>query len=135
MYDIEIYYLLDHNKDSWQKNQIEKLVRRISALVPQMQDAKIFECLSLLVSSLESQLMKVSKKYTFVKKGTYTHFKGKDYLVLGEVSNSETGESMVLYAQRYGNRLRLVRPFKNFFEHVDRQEYNYKGPRFKFKSR
>ena len=65
-----------------------------------------------------------------IKKGRYRHYKGKDYLVIGEVTHSETNECLVLYIPLYGEFRMFVRPKNMFLEEVDMPAYNYKGPRF-----
>lgn len=67
-----------------------------------------------------------------VKRGVYKHYKGKYYLVVDEALDSETQEPMVIYVELYGDCHKSVRPCKMFLEEVDKPEYNYKGPRFKF---
>lgn len=67
-----------------------------------------------------------------IKKGRYRHYKGKDYLVLGEVTHSETMEHMILYIPLYGEFRMFARPKDMFLEEVDMPEYHYKGPRFRF---
>lgn len=37
------------------------------------------------------------------------HFKGKEYLVLGEAEHTETGEKMVIYKDLYGECKTYVR--------------------------
>ncbi len=63
------------------------------------------------------------KKTSTITKGSYRHFKGKMYEVLGVVHHSETLEAMVLYKARYvskefGRNALWVRPFKMFLESV-----------------
>lgn len=67
-----------------------------------------------------------------IKKGRYRHYKGKEYVVIGEVAHSETKERMVLYIPLYGEFRMFVRPKDMFLETVDMPEYNHKGPRFRF---
>ncbi|MEK7197884.1 MAG: DUF1653 domain-containing protein [Patescibacteria group bacterium] len=67
-----------------------------------------------------------------IRKGIYQHFKGNRYLVLGEVTNSETRETLVLYIPLYGNFQMLVRPKAMFLDDVDKPELNYKGLRFRY---
>ena len=67
-----------------------------------------------------------------IRKGVYRHFKGNQYLVLGEATHSETREVLVLYIPLYGKFQILVRPKEMFFDEVDRPELNYKGPRFRY---
>lgn len=67
-----------------------------------------------------------------VKAGKYQHYKGKLYLVVGEVKHSETLEDLVLYISLYDNPTSQiwVRPKAMFLEKVA-----VKGkriPRFKF---
>ncbi len=59
--------------------------------------------------------------------GTYRHFKGKEYRVIGIAKHSETLEEMVVYQKLYDDGL-WVRPAKMFLEVVERE--GYKGPRF-----
>lgn len=67
-----------------------------------------------------------------IKKGIYRHFKGRDYLVLGEALHSETQEILVIYVPLYGEFRLVVRPKAMFLEGVDKPEYNYKGSRFRY---
>lgn len=69
---------------------------------------------------------------TTVQPGIYEHFKGKSYLVLGEFEDTETGQINIAYKALYGNYKRSSRSKENFTEHVDRPDFNYKGPRFFF---
>lgn len=48
--------------------------------------------------------------------GTYRHYKGPRYEVLGVVRHSETREVLVLYRPLYGERGLWVRPFAMFTE-------------------
>jgi hypothetical protein len=53
--------------------------------------------------------------------GTYRHYKGKKYLVLGVAKHSETLEEMVVYVSLYDNDTSSiwVRPLKMFLENVE----------------
>lgn len=53
--------------------------------------------------------------------GTYQHFKGNKYLVLGTAKHSETLEELVVYISLYENKESSlwVRPLKMFLENVD----------------
>ncbi len=62
--------------------------------------------------------------------GKYRHFKGKEYLVLGLASHSETLESMVVYQALYGDKALWVRPAAMWNEIIDKDGYH--GPRFVF---
>ncbi len=52
--------------------------------------------------------------------GTYQHYKGGKYLVLGTAKHSETLEDLVVYVALYENELGnlWVRPLKMFLERV-----------------
>ena len=63
--------------------------------------------------------------------GTYQHFKGNKYLVIGLAKHSETLEEMVVYIGLYDNPQGsiLIRPLKMFLENVTRDGVTM--PRFK----
>lgn len=63
-----------------------------------------------------------------IKPGTYRHFKGNLYEVIGTASHSETLEPMVVYRALYGDGDLWVRPAAMWTEWVDREDYH--GPRF-----
>jgi len=63
-----------------------------------------------------------------IQQGIYKHFKGGEYDVIGVAVHSETGEELVLYRPRYGNRSYTVRPYDMFTDHVQKGDYD--GPRF-----
>lgn len=65
-----------------------------------------------------------------IKPGRYRHFKGKEYIVLGIASHSETLEPMVVYQAQYGEKGLWVRPATMWSETVDRDDY--RGPRFQY---
>ena len=50
--------------------------------------------------------------------GTYRHYKGPLYDVLGVAQHSETGEWLVVYRPQYGERGLWVRPLTMFTETV-----------------
>jgi hypothetical protein len=56
-----------------------------------------------------------------IKKGTYRHFKGGRYEVIGIAKHSETLEDMVVYRALYGEGGMWVRPVSMWEETV---EYN-----------
>ncbi|MHC2998118.1 hypothetical protein OB08_01775 [Microbacterium sp. HJ5] len=60
--------------------------------------------------------------------GTYRHFKGAEYEVLGVARHSETEEEHVVYRALYGERGLWVRPVSMWTEEVDRD--GHRGPRF-----
>lgn len=65
-----------------------------------------------------------------LKPGKYRHFKGKEYLLIGTATHSETMEQMVVYKALYGQQGLWVRPADMWTEMVDRD--NYHGPRFQY---
>lgn len=65
-----------------------------------------------------------------IKPGTYRHFKGNLYQVIGVASHSETMEPMVVYRALYGEQGLWVRPAAMWNEVVEKE--NYTGPRFQF---
>jgi hypothetical protein len=64
-----------------------------------------------------------------LKTGTYQHYKGPLYDVLGLARHSETEEWLVVYRPHYGERGLWVRPLTMFIEMVDFQDRQV--PRFK----
>lgn len=63
-----------------------------------------------------------------IEPGTYRHFKGAEYEVIGVARHSETEEEHVVYRALYGERGLWVRPLAMWTEEVDRD--GYRGPRF-----
>ena len=61
-----------------------------------------------------------------IKIGTYRHFKGNEYLVIGVAKHSETLEEMVVYRALYGDGGLWVRPSSMWDETIERD-----GKRFK----
>lgn len=65
-----------------------------------------------------------------LKRGRYSHYKGKFYRVVGVATHSETDEKFVVYINLYGERRLWIRPLAMFIEKV---EVNGKRvPRFKY---
>lgn len=60
--------------------------------------------------------------------GTYRHFKGNEYRLIGVARHSETLEEMVVYQALYGDRGIWVRPAHMWNETITRGDYH--GPRF-----
>ncbi|MFN4265317.1 MAG: DUF1653 domain-containing protein [Aquabacterium sp.] len=60
--------------------------------------------------------------------GTYRHYKGKLYEVLGMVRHSETLAPLVLYRPMQGDGTIWVRPFEMFVESIEIQ--GVRQPRF-----
>ncbi len=65
-----------------------------------------------------------------LKLGTYEHYKGNRYEVVGLARHSETLEDLVVYRALYGERGLWVRPLGMFLEEVD--VGGKKVPRFKY---
>lgn len=68
-----------------------------------------------------------------LKTGRYRHYKGKDYIVLGLATHSETEERLVVYRTDYGAKDLWVRPFEMFTEQVEKDgqmldRFRYIGP-------
>ncbi|MBI2786839.1 MAG: DUF1653 domain-containing protein [Legionella longbeachae] len=55
---------------------------------------------------------------SFIKKGTYRHYKGNLYEVIDIAKHSETLEDVVVYRALYGDFGLWVRPLKMFLEDV-----------------
>lgn len=65
-----------------------------------------------------------------IKLGTYRHFKGNLYEVIGIANHSETMEPMVVYRALYGEYGLWVRPASMWNEIVEKDDYH--GPRFQY---
>ena len=63
-----------------------------------------------------------------IEPGTYRHFKGGLYTVIGIARHSETEEELVVYRPHAGEQGLWVRPIAMWQEPVDRDGYS--GPRF-----
>ncbi len=55
--------------------------------------------------------------------GTYRHFKGNLYKVIGNAKHSENSEDYVVYQQMYGDEAMWIRPLSMFLEEVDKEKY------------
>lgn len=64
-----------------------------------------------------------------LERGIYRHYKGKDYMVLGVATHSETEEKLVVYRSLYGEYRLTVRPLSMFMEEVEAD--GERMPRFK----
>lgn len=64
--------------------------------------------------------------------GKYRHFKGKEYLVEGTATDSETGATLVLYRPLYGEGRLWARPLEMFLSPVDREKYPEAKQQFRF---
>ncbi len=62
--------------------------------------------------------------------GTYEHYKGNQYQVIGIAKHSETLEELVVYRALYGEHGLWVRPLEMFIEYVEIN--GIRVPRFKF---
>lgn len=56
---------------------------------------------------------------SFIKKGTYRHYKGNLYEVIDVARHSESLEDMVVYRALYGDFELWVRPLKMFLEDIE----------------
>ena len=65
-----------------------------------------------------------------IRPGTYEHYKGQPYEVLGVARYSESREDMVVYRKLSGDDSLWVRPLQMFQESVTFE--NRTVPRFKF---
>lgn len=64
--------------------------------------------------------------------GVYRHFKGNEYRVEGTARDSETGGTVVVYRQLYGEGGLWVRPLGMFLSEVDREKYPDAEQKFRF---
>jgi hypothetical protein len=65
-----------------------------------------------------------------LRPGTYRHYKGNLYKVIGIAKHSETQEELVVYQCLYGDFSLWVRPLSMFMENIELQ--GRKVPRFTF---
>jgi hypothetical protein len=63
-----------------------------------------------------------------IEPGTYRHFKGGLYAVIGLARHSETEEELVVYRPLSGEQGLWVRPVSMWSAHLERDGYS--GPRF-----
>ena len=61
-------------------------------------------------------------------KGTYKHFKGNIYVVIGVGEHTENRERHVVYYSEQDPSKIWIRPLDMFFDNVTRGDYS--GPRF-----
>ena len=59
-------------------------------------------------------------------KGIYRHYKGDLYLVEDIIYHSETNEKMVAYRALYGDGKLWCRPYKMFFDVVNKNNQKYR---------
>jgi len=62
--------------------------------------------------------------------GPWTHFKGRQYEVLGSATEAGGGYPLVVYKALYGEQQVWVRPVHMWVDEIDRPEIPYTGPRF-----
>lgn len=74
-----------------------------------------------------------------LRKGIYTHFKGKEkiYEVIGQALHTETGEKLVIYKALYSdenvheNEI-FARPYEMFLEEVPKDKINPTNQKYRF---
>ena len=74
--------------------------------------------------------MVTGEKILNIKQGTYRHFKGNKYHILGVARHSEDGSTLVVYRPMYGDGDLWVRPVEMFLETVELN--GQQVPRFEF---
>lgn len=67
----------------------------------------------------------------------YRHFKGKEYIVLDIVNDSESNndeelKKVVIYEALYGEHLRWARPYDMFASEVDHEKYPDVKQKYRF---
>lgn len=67
----------------------------------------------------------------------YKHFKGKCYLVLDIVNDSESNnekeyKKIVIYEALYGDNLRWAKPLEMFLSEVDKEKYPNVKQKYRF---
>lgn len=63
-----------------------------------------------------------------IEQGIYRHYRGGEYDVIGVALNRDSGQEIVVFRPRFGERKLEYRPYEEFTEHVTRD--GYEGPRF-----
>ncbi|WP_418968526.1 DUF1653 domain-containing protein [Alloscardovia omnicolens] len=62
----------------------------------------------------------------------YRHFKGQHYYVEDCATDSETGQTVVVYRPLYGERRLWVRPLDMFLSPVDHEKYPQAQQKYRF---
>lgn len=97
---------------------------RVAADRLENQEAKILD--------LESRIKYLFERSTVCREecngrqlyvGTYRHFKGRDYLVIGTALHTETNETLVLYKECFDGQKIFARPLEMFLSEVDQVKY------------
>lgn len=66
------------------------------------------------------------------KNRVYKHFKGKYYLVIDTVINTDNDALYVLYRALYGDGQLYVRPYNEFTSKVDKVKYPHVTQEYRF---
>lgn len=65
------------------------------------------------------QLESIENTMSFIKKGTYRHYKGNFYELIDIARHSESLEDVVIYRALYGDFGLWVRPLRMFIEEIE----------------
>lgn len=76
--------------------------------------------------------MEATEPARTIEPGTYRHFKGNMYRVIGVAKHSETEQPLVVYQALYGEGGLWARPLEMFAGEVDRAKYPDAEQRWRF---
>lgn len=75
--------------------------------------------------------MRTEPKYGEV----WTHFKKKDYRIIGVAEHTENKKKFVVYRAMYGGFELYVRPYEMFMSEVDRDKYPNAKQKYRFEKK
>ena len=75
--------------------------------------------------------MRTEPKYGEV----WTHFKKKDYRIIGVAEHTENKKKFVVYRAMYGGVELYVRPYDMFMSEVDRDKYPNAKQKYRFEKK